>query len=243
MDVLYSLFPRYRLAEETLIEIERLTFTEAITLDDARESLLAAGQHAYEELAREFRGKDIAVDAVTQQSIAFMELVRSLSPADLEEVEPAPYRRVLAESESARLWELLRVGWNVRGRGSGWYPLSGDTPPVGTLIFHEELWRHRCGNDLLRRFLEECGIARCFLLRELGPPDYEMEVGLVRPPYDGSESFLTTNADWILYTSHESSLTLTGRLADFVRLRWTDAAQLAYGGPFHTDDLRGSWNP
>jgi hypothetical protein len=115
-------------------------------------------------------------------------------------------------------------------------------PPVGVLTFHQELWNFRSGNDLLLRFLEKQNISRCFLLRELGPPNFELDLDLINPLYDGSESFLLSNAGWVLYTSHESSLTLAGTIAEFFRGEWTDADCLAYGGPYHTEDLKGSWN-
>jgi hypothetical protein len=76
----------------------------------------------------------------------------------------------------------------------------------------------------------------------MGLPDYELDGALVDAMYDGSEKFLFADRDWILYSSHESSLTLTGRLATFIRDLWPDADQLSYGGPFHTADLRGTWS-
>jgi hypothetical protein len=110
------------------------------------------------------------------------------------------------------------------------------------LAFHEELWTARRGNQLLQRFLREQNVLRCNLLRELGPPHFELDVLLAKAVYDGSESFLFDNADWVLYTSHESSITAAGSLAEFLRAAWSDAEMLAYGGPFHTDDLRGTWD-
>jgi hypothetical protein len=130
----------------------------------------------------------------------------------------------------------------VGGAGYGWFPLTDDVPPPGTLTFHADLWRARGGHTLLQRFLLRNGVQHCFLLRELGPPDFQMEVILIPEAYDGSESFLFCDAKWVLYTSHESSLTLTGTLADFFRREWIDAEEVSYRGAFHTADLRGSWD-
>ena len=59
--------------------------------------------------------------------------------------------------------------------------------------------------------------------------------------YQGDESFVTSDFEWLLYSSHESSIAVAGWLADFFRKQWRDWEAVAYGGPFHTDDLRGSW--
>ena len=80
------------------------------------------------------------------------------------------------------------------------------------------------------------------MLREIGPPDYEMESAAVDLHYDGSEAFITSDGEWLLYSSHESSITVAGWLADRFRAQWPDADKMAYGGPFHTDDLKGTGN-
>jgi len=105
-------------------------------------------------------------------------------------------------------------------------------PRKAQLTFHEELWEARDGGELLRDFLAAEHIDRCFLLRELGQPNYELDAVLVDFTYDGSEKFLFAGRDWVLYSSHESSLNLAGRLAAFFRETWPDADQLSYGGPF-----------
>jgi len=59
--------------------------------------------------------------------------------------------------------------------------------------------------------------------------------------YRGEESFATSDFEWLVYSSHESSIAVAGWLADRFRQQWRDWETVAYGGPFHTDDLRGSW--
>jgi hypothetical protein len=238
----YSLFPRYRLVEATLINIERLSFDGRTPLDEARETLLAAGREALDSLHREFKGKAAAVEALETQARSYDEFVRDASDRPLDEVQPIAYRRVLTKSESEGLWALLKQRWKIRGAGYGWFPLTDDPAPAGALTFHKELWLFRDGHSLLQRFLLKENVFRCFLLRELGPPDFEMDAVLAESKYDGSESFIMTNSDWVLYTSHESSVTLAGSLADFFRHEWSDAEQVGYAGPFHTSDLRGSWH-
>jgi hypothetical protein len=237
----YKLFPRYRLAQATLIEIERVTPNQSSALDQMRKTLEAAGENALTPLLDEFKGKTLSVAALKDQALAYAKFIEGLSSRELERVEPLPYRRVLSQEESVSLWQSLESRWSIRGQGYGWYPISDAAAPEGAVAVHEELWRERGGDGLLLRFLEAHAVQRCFLIRELGPPDYEIERSIVTPYYDGSELFLTNNDDWILYASHESSMTLVGSLADFFRSAWPDCDQLSYNGPFHTADLRGSW--
>jgi hypothetical protein len=74
-----------------------------------------------------------------------------------------------------------------------------------------------------------------------GPVDYEIARSLVNPIYKGDESFITTDFQWLVYSSHESSIAVAGWLADFFRAQWRDWEAVTYVGPFHTADLRGSW--
>lgn len=149
----YSLFPRYRLAEGTLINVERISLESGTSLEQVRILLLKAGQDAYDHLREEFKGKDAACAALTSQAAAYQDFVVNISPTLLESVEPLPYRRVLTDQESAALWQILRATWQIRGAGYGRFPLTDDVPPPGALTFHDELWRARGGRALLQEFL------------------------------------------------------------------------------------------
>jgi hypothetical protein len=238
----YAVFPRYRLAEETLINIERAVFDEGLGIKQAQQTLRDAGTAAFNVLSEQLKTHDAAIDALKSQLSSYFGFIENLTSTATDLVEPLPFRRVLRNDESESLWASLRDRWGIRGQGYGWFPLSGDYQPDGSLAFHEELWTARRGNQLLQRFLREQNVLRCNLLRELGPPHFELDVSLAKAVYDGSESFLFDNADWVLYTSHESSITAAGSLAEFLRATWSDVEMLAYGGPFHTDDLRGTWD-
>jgi hypothetical protein len=235
------IFPRYRLAEATLINLERFVPDAETTLQIAQE----AGEVAYSELSSELAALEngsTVLDALRQQLDCYLSFLVDIVQQPNQQIEPLPYRRVLQATESNELWQMLSEKWQIRGPGYGWFPLSDDPAPEGALTFHQELWDARDGEVHLRNFLAAEHIERCFLLRELGPPNYELDAALVDATYDGSEKFLFAGRDWILYSSHESSLTLTGRLASFVRDVWPDADRLAYGGAFHTADLRGTWS-
>ena len=215
---------------------------EDTSLDDALRVAQEAGEVANSALSAELASLEngaVALDALRDQLGSYSSFVLQAARQPNIHVDPLPYRRVLSGAESDELWQMLSEQWQIRGPGYGWFPLSDDPAPKGALTFHEELWEARDGGELLRDFLAAEHIDRCFLLRELDPPNYELDAVLVNFTYDGSEKFLFAGRDWVLYSSHESSLTQAGRLAAFFRETWPDADQLSYGGPFHTPDLRG----
>jgi hypothetical protein len=84
-----------------------------------------------------------------------------------------------------------------------------------------------------------------FQLCELeSDPEYEIEHSILEPRYaNGGEQYSTSETtNWIVYASHESSITLGGDwLIDLLKKRWLDWNQRAYGGPYSTDDMRGTW--
>lgn len=238
-----GIFPRYRLADAILINLERLVPTEETSVPEVIQFTREAAEIAYSKLSDELgtiEHHKVALGALREQFEDFKAFLEARSLEGDLKIDSLPYRRVLAEDESADLWKQLNRCWGIRGPGYGWIPLTDDPLPAGLLTFHEDLWDARNGNGVLGSFFDQHDIARCFLVREMGPPDFQIDTVLASEPYDGSESFLFTDSHWVLYRSHESSLTLAGTIAEFFLRKWPDAHQLSYRGPFCTSDLRGS---
>jgi hypothetical protein len=238
----YSIFPRYRLAESTLNNLERLSFEMTTPPQEVVGELIKAGHQAYDELFNEFHDRSIPLAALRLQAEEYDDFVNGLMSVPSDLVEPLEYRRVLTDPEADHLWGLLISRYKFRGSGYGWYPLAEDIPPISTLAFHFDLWSSRNGSDVLMEFFARENMKVCYFLRELWPPNVEVDVELVAEMVGESDSWLLTDAEWVLYTSHESSFTLTGSLADFFRSKWTDAEELTYEGPYSTTNLRGTWN-
>jgi hypothetical protein len=233
----YALFPRYRLDEAIEIEVERITGQQFYSVEEVRKLLLDAGSRALSSLLQEFQESPEARLALIDEWKAFEIYILGLSDVELVRIEPLPYRRVLPKPESVFLREELSERWGANGY---WYPLSECDPHTNVVAFHRELWEQRDGTSLLLQAMQERAIERCFLLRE-GLVDYEIARSLVDPIYKGDESFVTHDFQWLVYSSHESSIAVAGWLADFFRAQWRDWETATYGGPFHTPDLRGTW--
>src|SRR5438270_4466846 len=91
----YRLFPRYRLDEAILTEVERLTGSQFQSTEEVRKLLLEAANRATSSLLREFQRSNEACDALKDESRTFEMYVVGLDLHELSSVEPLPYRRVL----------------------------------------------------------------------------------------------------------------------------------------------------
>jgi len=233
----YRLFPRYRLDDAIRMEVEKICGEKLTSLEEARVVILDAGRQGFTSLVQEFERHSDALIALDEEWNAFDKYISALGARQLQLIEPLPSRRVLAESESKQLRQTLAARWDVNGY---WYPLSQPESRMNVIAFHVELWEQRHGTGLLLRALGERAIDKCFALLE-GPSDYELDRALVDPTYQGDEIFITSDFEWLLYSSHESSIAVAGWLADSFKSKWPDWSRIMYEGPFHTADLRGTW--
>ena len=234
----YALFPRYRLDEAIELEVERSTGLEFPSLEKTRGMLIEACICALSILNREFQYSGLACVSLRDEFKTFELYIKGLDPVQLSSIEPLPYRRVLRDLESKELREKLRTTWGAVGY---WHPLAKCAPDANVIAFHKELWNQRNGTALLFGAMQERAVERCFLLRE-GPTDYELDRALMDPTYSGEESFATSDFEWLLYSSHESSISVAGWMADFFRMQWPDWENITYEGCFHSDNLRGTWD-
>lgn len=237
----YQVFPRYRIAEAIQVEVERIIPSEGKSVEDLRALLLKAAQLAQGKLTAELKNP-LAQTALAMEADEYRKFLRGLTEADLVAVQRLPYRRVLSAEESERIWAGLKDRWQIGG--NYWFPLREGNPPPNLMPFHEEFFHAMKGPDLLREALADRGITRVFQLHEFGPPDYEIELSIFESRYaGGGEQYSTSESlDWLIYASHESSITIAGDwLAAFFRQEWPDWRERTYQGPYSTADLRGTW--
>ena len=237
----YRTFPRYRVAKNTRIEIERLRVDSKMSLPEMRKFIIAASAKAENELQTELKN-ELARAIIHEEAEDFRVYVEALTLRDLVQVEPLPYRRVLSKEESERFWNGLRKTWSVED--DYWFPLKKGAMPPSVLAFHTDYFESIKGQYILRDALEKHRVSTVLLLHEFGDPEYEVELRIFEPGYrDGGEQYSTSeHADWIVYASHESSITIGGEwLIDVFRGLHPECIGLTYKGPYSTPDLRGTW--
>jgi len=238
----YGVFPRYRMDKAIRIEVERLAPESSNSLEELRSQLINASDIAESRLRTELKN-EIARKALREEAENYKTYIRILSEGDLVGIAPLPFRRVLAEKESKELWDQLKMTWDI-GQGY-WFPLREGPIPPNVLAFHVDYFKAISGFALLHDALVQRGISRVFELHEFDPdePDYEIELSIFEPAYRwGGEQYCTAvGVDWVVYASHESSITIGGWLAEMLKEKWPECTARTYAGPYSTDDLRGTW--
>ncbi len=70
----------------------------------------------------------------------------------------------------------------------------------------------------LREFMSESGDTRIFKLRDFGPESFLLDVGVDDFFYNGAEgNWISEPNEWIIYCSHEGTMTLGGSIADVAK--------------------------
>ncbi len=91
----YATFPRYRILNAVLIEVERVTSEEFATVDDLREYLVLACRAAENSFTRT-PSNEVAARVIEEERDFFCAYVERLGLRVLVGVGPLPYRRVLS---------------------------------------------------------------------------------------------------------------------------------------------------
>jgi hypothetical protein len=101
------LFPRYRLDDEILAEVESLVPAGCTSPAELGQALSNAAERGFTKLESEFDENAVAMSALRNEIAEFLGYVATAGGGELNHIEPLPFRRVLAASESDHLWRLL----------------------------------------------------------------------------------------------------------------------------------------
>jgi hypothetical protein len=206
-----------------------------------RALLISASQTAEVQLHAELK-KPMAQWALHEEADNYRAYISVLTASDLAGIEPLPFRRVLETQESMRLWNQLKQVWSIGG--GYWFPLKEGAAPSSVIAFHVDYFEKMGGVRLLREALTRRGISRVYQLQEFVPPEpeYEIDLSILEPAYgSGGEQYSTSEPmDWVVYASHESSITIAGDwLTEIFKEKWPEWNRRTYEGPFSTENLRG----
>lgn len=237
----YVTFPRYLVWEAILNEVERLEPGFSSSLDEFRHELVAAGQRAQTMMTTNTALPSVAGTAMAEEREAFRKFVLSVLEGQLEGVEPLAMRRGFDAKELQRVWAIVNQRWDVTTQHH-WWPLREGVLPSAVIAFHTD-WFDDEKIAALRDVLIDHGVAVVWELREFGEWGCEQSVRAFDPTYNGEEGYWTSaGTEWLVYASHESSITLGGEwLLQAFRQRFPACDQFKYQGPMSTPDRRGSW--
>lgn len=222
---------RDRAARALRVSVETTTPADFGSLEEARRALAEAGLRAETPTTRWLSAqREAAADNVAwmdDERLRFGEFIATRTQADLAAVEPLPFRRVLRDDEVRALWTRLCERWRITQRSGYWYPVyaAEGIDPDAIVAFDATEFAASFGDDRLRMLLPP-NAQRAFVLEEDeddSSPSCEMEMPLLRPSAHGTTEcwWFDATMDWVVYASHESSLTIAGReLVAAVKAAW-----------------------
>jgi hypothetical protein len=215
-----------------LLAVESVVPSAFASVDDLRAFLLTIGRtvEAYPIRPSRRTPEELRVRLEAARE-AFCTFIAGLSAENLRGVEPLPYRRVLSLRERGRFWARLKRRWDAPKPTSFWYPLIEGPPPPHTRAFHERPFKAAIPPECLQTILAGHRIRRVWELRTgHAHNQYEMDVTLLRSWGGVGEQYWTSEKmDWLLYHSHENSLTVAGEwFLNAVKEAWPDCEQHLY---------------
>ena len=226
-------------------EIERSVPTDFRSADELRTFLGAAGQRARViggwtaeqgpdgEWVRHVQPPpwDAAEQAAAATARAdYLEYVATVSEADAARAGPMPYRLVLSEAQVRRLRGACLRRWDADPTRGYWFPLKEGDPPADTLIVDA----FRCDREFdfqaVRELLRRRGVDRVWESSENWPLEPAVEMATRVCCFGGRETMWSSDGlDWLIYASHEDSVTFAGAwLVPAVKAAWPDWQEARY---------------
>ncbi len=241
-DDAFRLFPRYLVLRAILERVEQIVTPSSSEYEMFRASLKASGWNAESIMTVGLTHSRIAVAAMAEERADFEHFLEAVDESMLRCVEPVLYRRVLGPEELLAQWGRLEHLWKVDTQC--WWPLREEPARFAWMSFHEA-WFGPEKIQAVKDMLRGRRIHNVFELREFRQWGCEREVVVMEIDYTGEEGYwFSEDCDWLIYASHESSITLAGDwLIDLWKRRFPTCDACQYGGPFSKPDLRGSWRP
>ena len=195
-------------------EIAETQFTESpiLPVEDLRELTLMGARSA------------IQAAAIQDERDEFVEALRKFTPESIAALPALPYRRVLSTAEVASLWKRVAARWG--GSHGKIYPLAERTDS-SLRAYDDEAFDKEFPAERLQSILRSRGVERIYELREYGDENYLMSIDCWEPYYDAEGTWFSDPLDWVMFWSHEGSVTTGGALTDSIVSQWKDVGSHA----------------
>ncbi len=211
-------FPRYNVLNAILVDVERHRPDDFISLDEAKRVFKAVVANAQNIFTQPANG-NLEQQVMNEEREALSNFIAKITENDLSLVGPLFYRRVLTAEEGATIWDRLRMDWGIKE--GYWYPLA-DRKREDIEAFQDAYFEKELGTEKLRTILHAHGIETLWEMREDGV-NHELELSVFEPYYDGNEGYWCDSSfEWIIYASHESSITIGGWLLPEIKSVWSN---------------------
>lgn len=174
--------------------------------------------------------RDLVSPIWAEERQRFLAYVDGLTDDELRHQRLLPYRHFLSSSLGKRIWSELGERWGINPREC-WYPLRLESAPFPTLIVQDAWFLHEVGPTLVNAILRTHRVRRTFEVYEgRRQPEYELDP-LLWDWVDPETYWTSRTVDWVIYHSHEGSLTFAGdSLIDAVKSGWPSWQRRVYTG-------------
>lgn len=222
------IFPRYVLLDAILTEVEGFIPEDFTSLDEVKRIITLAAYQTQDQAYKPQKEK-IEIKAINEERDALCKFIEQLNEEYLFSVEPLFYRRVLSKKECDSIWEKLSSRWQIDKWY--WFPLAIEKPD-NVEGFQDSYFEKEVGAEKLQAILRNQGVDKVYEIREYGA-NYELELSAFEPYYSGAEGFWCDETfDWIIYSSHESSITIGGWLLPEIKDIWSNWEKRIWTTPF-----------
>ena len=220
-------FPRYNVLNAILTEIERHQPTDFSDFGEAKDFFVLVAKDAQSIFTKPSNG-EVQLRVMNEEREQLSQYIFQLTEKDLSEIESLFYRRVLSETESNNIYAKLKTIWNVNDY---WYPLT-TWKRKDVEAFQDSYFEKEFSYEKLKEILRNHNVTKLWELREDGI-DYEIELNILEPYYNGNEGFwCNADFDWLIYASHESSITFAGSILSEIKNSWTNWRERIWTSPF-----------
>jgi len=221
-------FPRYNVLNAMLVEIERQRPENFTSLNEAKcvfREIAASAQNVFTQPPH----GSVERQVMNEEREALDKFIAQLTENDLLAVERLFYRRVLETEETEAIWGLLKTAWGITG--GYWYPLA-HRQRDDIEAFQDAYFEKEVGTEKLQTIFRDRGAETLLEMREDGI-NYELELSVFEPYYNGSEGYWCDGTfDWIIYASHESSITIGGWILPEIKKVWSNWKERIWTTPF-----------
>lgn len=222
-----------------LNEVNSFKSGEFDGFDELYELLILASQTATSHLLVQMVNlfPEGAEQTIEAERARFRQEIEALDRNQLKSVELLYDVRALSRSEAAAIWEEITRRWDLKH--NHWYPIYGPPRPTNAIAFFAREFDEQLVPDTLHGILRDHGVERVYEFSEFSPigteggsPELEMPLDHLIPKYGRAAGWaegywFSKEMDWLIYASHESSITVGGAwLIDAIKQAWpawTDA--------------------
>jgi hypothetical protein len=222
----YSIFPRFKILNAILTEIEKVRADDFSNFGEAKDYFCLATNQA-NNVFTSSPSNEIERQVINEERQKVFKFISQLNESALSKVKPLFYRRVLSTQESKDLREKLKSIWKVDGY---WFPLA-PWKPQNTEAFQDKYFEEEFGSEKTRQILHNLGVRKIWEVRER-EIDHEIELSVVEFGYDQEAFWFDETFDWLIYASHESSITFAGSILPEIKKNWPNWQKRLWDSPF-----------